>query len=140
MRWMVAMAIVGALITAAGSVSVAAADAQCQAWCAQTEAECSRSVRESRKACAQKAATAGVDPLTRQREDTTYLCGWFRGNNCSGRWAGANCAQRQRARLDLCLDAYAPNTTAEYLACGEGERQALALCRAEMSDCQAQCN
>jgi hypothetical protein len=129
-----------ALALAAGMNAAPAlsADKECLAWCRQADAECSATARESKRNCARLAATAGVDPITRRRDDT-YVCGWFRGDNCSGRWAGANCADRQRARLDLCVNAYAPSTASDYLACNEGERKELALCRETQADCEAQC-
>ena len=115
-----------------------AADPGCTAWCRQADAECSAGVRESKQACARHAASGGVDPLTRRRADT-YVCGWFRTDQCQGRWAAGDCTERQRARLDLCLDAYAPDTASQYLACNEGERRERSLCREALTDCEAQC-
>jgi len=127
------------LLAEPGARIALAADADCQSWCETTEAECSQAVREAARSCATRAATGGVDPFTQRRQDSAMLCGWFGNARCSGRWSGDDCRTRMRRRFDLCLSAYESNTAAEYLACTEGRRNALALCRTELEDCSARC-
>ena len=117
----------------------AAPDAACLSCCAQAEADCSLSVRQSSKDCARRAATGGVDPITRRREDSLGFCGYFGRGHCTGSYGGARCEQRFRDRYALCTDAYLQNTTAEYLQCSAAERKALAMCRDELADCRAAC-
>lgn len=132
-------AVIPSLLLCLAVVPEVAATEACADYCRRADGACSLAAREAKKACSSSAATGNVDPFTQRRTDAARLCDYFRGDRCAQPWAGPDCARRLQLRFDLCLDAYATNTASSYLACGEGERTALALCREELGDCLARC-
>jgi hypothetical protein len=124
---------------AASEAPSTAAREECLRYCATADTQCSSAARKAKTQCARSAATSGMDAVTLRRDNATLFCGYYMDNHCDYARHRDRCEQRFRLRHGMCMDTYTKNTAQQYLACNDGERTAVAMCRQELSDCRASC-
>lgn len=126
-------------VKAAGKLAApATARQKCVARCEADNGRCNSEVRRGRQECSKKAANNGNNPFT-GRPDDAY-CGYFNADHC-GYYTGnrGSCGQRFARRYAECVEWMRVSIGAQRFDCFKAESKAQGLCRAELQDCQAEC-
>ena len=118
--------------------ATATAKQKCVARCEVDNGRCNSDVRRGRQECSKKAANSGNNPFT-GRPDEGY-CGYFTADHC-GYYTGNRgaCGQRFERRYAECVEWMRGSISAQRFDCFKAESKAQGLCRAELQDCQAEC-
>ena len=113
------------------------AQQKCVARCETDNGRCNSDVRRGRQECSKKAANNGNNPFT-GRPDDAY-CGYFNADHCGYYNNRGSCGQRFERRYSECVEWMRGNISAQRFDCFKAETKAQGLCRAELQDCQAEC-
>jgi hypothetical protein len=113
------------------------AQQKCVARCESDNGRCNSDVRRGRQECSKKAANNGNNPFT-GRPDDAY-CGYFNADHCGYYSNRGSCGQRFARRYSECVEWMRGNISAQRFDCFRAETKAQGLCRAELQDCQAEC-
>ena len=118
------------------AVTAESARKTCLNQCNVANGQCNSEVRQARQQCSRNAASNGRDPMTMRNNDYTYFCSYFRNPGRRGR---GNVDARFDRHYDLCVNVMQRNIASMRYDCYRNERDAQNICRAELRDCQAEC-